>query len=78
VSDVKFSPDGRNIAIISSSFGDTLELFDTETGATTVEAQRPRDRRGSDDDEPLVKRLGRGDGRPSGVGRPGDELAVAG
>ena len=33
VSGVKFSPDGSSVAIISSSFGDTLELFDIETGA---------------------------------------------
>lgn len=33
VSHVTFSPDGKSVAITSSSIGDTLELFDIETGA---------------------------------------------
>jgi WD40 repeat protein len=33
VDDVVFSPDRRTLAVSSASFGDTLELFDIETGA---------------------------------------------
>jgi WD40 repeat protein len=33
VSDVTFSPGGKRIAITSSNFGDTLQLFDIESGA---------------------------------------------
>jgi WD40 repeat protein len=33
VDDVAFSPDGKSVAIKSSSFGDTLQLFDIDSGS---------------------------------------------